>query len=336
MPVPDKLSELADRVRGTGHPHVETVRTLLSWFGQQRRGRWVVTRIRNALREVELVTEPDFEMAYIDGAVQFKLASSGTTDATGGAESTEDATAPDLTDPVARIRMLAAANRRPLTIQRDKPVSEAVTLMLMNDYSQLPVMSNDRNVQGIISWRSIGRVTALNRSCQYVRDCMERAVEVPADMPLLNAISLVVENEVVLVRERDQQISGLVTTSDVSIQFKELAEPFLLVGEIENHLRRLIESEFTAEELAAARDPADDEREVAGVEDLTFGEYGRLLENRDNWARLGINLERAPVVHRLQRVRDIRNDVMHFSPDGISPEDLEFLRDTVSFFQRLQ
>lgn len=49
MPVPDNLQEVADRVRETGQPHIETVRTLLSWFGQRRRGRWVVSRMRRVM-----------------------------------------------------------------------------------------------------------------------------------------------------------------------------------------------------------------------------------------------------------------------------------------------
>lgn len=293
--------------------------------------------MRSALREVGLTTEPDFETAYIDGVVQLKPLSQGRDAETESDSETEEETVSgDPADPVARIRMLAAANRTPLAIARDKPVSEAVTLMLLNDYSQLPVMSSERDLHGIISWRSIGRVTALNRRCEFVRDCMDRAVEVPADTPLLSAIPLIVAHEVVLVRETDRRISGLVTTSDVSLQFQELAEPFLLVGEIENHLRRLIDGRFSPEELAEIRDPADDDREVEGVEDLTFGEYGRLVEDPANWERLGIQLARQPVVRRLNKVREIRNDVMHFTPDGISPEDLEFLRDTVFFFQRLQ
>jgi hypothetical protein len=38
----------------------------------------------------------------------------------------------------------------------------------------------------------------------------------------------------------------------------------------------------------------------------------------------------------LDQVRDIRNDVMHFDPDGIPPDDLERLREFARFLQRLQ
>jgi predicted transcriptional regulator len=323
MPIPENLEEVAERIHETGDTHRETVRTLLSWFGQQRRGRWVVARIRRALREAELITVPEFDTAYIDGYVEFRSARIAR--ANGDGES----------DPVVRVRMLAAANRAPLAIARDQAVTEATTLMLLNDYSQLPVMPNERDVHGMMSWRSIGRTRALNRECELVQDCMDHAIEIRADEPLLSAIDSIIRNEVVLVRGADRRITGILTASDLSLQFREMAEPFLLVGEIENHVRRLIDGKFTADQLRAARDPADPTRDVESVDDLSFGEYIRLLQNPTHWDRLNIRLNGGPILERLERVRDIRNDVMHFSPDGVSNEDVEFLRDTVTFFQLL-
>ena len=333
MTVPTNLQAVADDIRQSGQPHVDTVRTLLSWFGQKRRGRWVVSTVRNALREVGLKTEPNFETAYIDGTLVFALEvppEPGQEDPNPLPQDEVDAI-----DPVARVRMLPAANRAPVRVNRDSRVAEAVTLMLMNDYSQLPVMQNDRDVSGLVSWRSIGRRRVRNGPCEFVRDCMEPHTEVGDTDPLLDAIATIVREEVVLVRAGDRRITGIVTTSDLSIQFHELAEPFLLLAEIENHIRRFIDRQFEAEELGAARNPEDDGREVEGVADLTLGEYIRFLEDPNNWERLALDLDRAQFIAQFHRVRRIRNDVMHFSPDATSPEDLECLRDTVRFLQQV-
>src|SRR5262245_47875706 len=59
-------------------------------------------------------------------------------------------------DPTFRVSKLAAANRAPVSLQPDSTITEAVTLMMANDFSQLPVFSGDRNVKGAVSWRSIG------------------------------------------------------------------------------------------------------------------------------------------------------------------------------------
>ena len=47
----------------------------------------------------------------------------------------------------------------------------------------------------------------------------------------------------------DNRIAGIVTSSDLGNQFMELAGPFLILGEIEMHLRRLVLKGFTLQEL---------------------------------------------------------------------------------------
>jgi len=119
-------------------------------------------------------------------------------------------------------------------------------------------------------------------------------------------------------------------------QFRLLAEPFLLIGEIENGVRRLLHGKFTQAELASAKAPGDDGRQIETPADLTFGEYIRLVEQEQSWRKLKIEIDRATFVAQLNRVRDIRNDVMHFDPDGLGDEDLTFLREFAQFLKRLR
>jgi hypothetical protein len=74
---------------------------------------------------------------------------------------------------------------------------------------------------------------------------------------------------------------------------------FLVLGEIENHIRNLVRGKFTAEELTSIRDPDDSARTIENVEDLTFGEYLRLLENCERWERLGLQIDRPTFVKEL-------------------------------------
>lgn len=138
-----------------------------------------------------------------------------------------------------------------------------------------------------------------------------------------------------LVRGHDQKITGIVTASDLSLQFQQLAEPFLLLGEIENHVRRVINQRFTPTELESAKDPTDTKRVVTSVADLTYGEYIRLLENPERWDKLNITVDRKTCIEKFESVRRIRNDVMHFDPDGIPEKDLMTLREFARFLQRL-
>ncbi len=108
-----------------------------------------------------------------------------------------------------------------------------------------------------------------------------------------------------------------------------------MLGEVEHHVRRLIESKFTEAELADARDPGDTQRQIKSVADLTIGECIRLLENEEKWKRIGLAVDRVIFIRDLHKVRAIRNDVMHFDPDPLSSDELQELRAFVRFLETL-
>ncbi len=62
--------------------------------------------------------------------------------------------------------------------------------MLTHDYSQLPVMTTERDVKGVISWKTIGSRLALNRQCPCARDCMEQPPIVQLEDSIFSAITL--------------------------------------------------------------------------------------------------------------------------------------------------
>jgi hypothetical protein len=71
---------------------------------------------------------------------------------------------------------------------------------------------------------------------------------------MFDAIRLLAKHECVLVRSSSQLVTGIVTAADISAQFHILSEPFLLLGDIENSLRYLIEKSFSVDDLKAARE----------------------------------------------------------------------------------
>lgn len=327
-----------------------SVRQFIAWFGAERRGSWLVWFIRRTLEKTQLRTVPDFNSVYIDSQIRFAviepaadtqlLAQPLTEEAQGTfsetTDSVEELIAGAISDPAFRIGRLASANVKPLSVFPDSTLSEAVTLMLRHDFSQLPVMTNDRDVKGMVSWESIGSRLALGKTVSFVRECMRVHHEVPFNDSLFKVIAQIVEHSYVLVRGDDRTITGIVTTTDLSLQFQQLSEPFLLLSEIENHVRLLIDGRFTADELASAKDSVDPDRQIASVADLTFGEYIRLLENPINWTKTGLTVDRAIFVRELDQVRRIRNDVMHFDPDGITAEDHRLLLYFVQFLHELR
>jgi predicted transcriptional regulator len=208
-----------------------TVRTFLSWFEAQRRGYWIVEKINKQLREAGIKTFPEFESAWIDAPIEFSLDEvekepvSRTPEAPVESVAAELPTSPDVTswvskDPTYRVSKLQAANQKIVSVNPDGTISEVVTLLMAGGFSQLPVMTNEREVKGIITWRSIGSRMALSSSGGSARHFMEPHQEIRSDTSIFGAIPLIVASGYVLVRGNDNKISGIITASDLSIQFR--------------------------------------------------------------------------------------------------------------------
>ena len=329
----NRLKQIAERMKGEieadvlHSPERVTIRELLSWFSYTKRGSWINRHIRNKMEELDLRTVPDFESGWFDATVSIGL----DPDAVTGLESSDEPI-----DPTVRIGTLDAANRKPTSVKPDNSLKVATTLMQLNDFSQLPVMTGERDVKGIISWKSIGTRLSSGRECELVRHCMDPvAREISIDAPMFDAVEDISQHGYVLVRGQQNTITGIVTASDFAGQFSELAGPFLLIGEIEGYLRSIVHRKFTLGELQKASYGSESGTTIEGSADLTFGGYCRLMQDPNNWKKLRLTIDRGEFVKYLDAVRQIRNDVMHFNPDGLDQEHKDKLRNGAMFFRNL-
>jgi len=349
MYIPDELKEIAARV-AQGQKPTATVRVFISWFwGSKRRGSFIVQIIRDALAATNLITAPDFDATYLDGTISFVPATDNPpapkVTETGGevkvaAEELmvmlDSALTTVKVDPSYRVARLKSAHTTPLSVSPDATIGEAIILMMKFEYSQLPAMIGERTVRGVISWKSLGKRLAMGKQCTLVRDAMEVVHVIDLDTSLFDAIPLIAKHDCVLVRDDNNKVCGIMTPFDVGHTFVELGEPFLLLGEIENHVREMIDGRFSKAELEEARDPLDAGRPINDVSDLNFGGYVHLLQKPEAWDKLQIKLDRATFINYLERVRLIRNNTMHFDPDGIEDSELQELREFSNLLKQIK
>ncbi len=347
-----RLAEIAQSLTEGGPGESISVRELIGWFDALRRGVNVNRTVRRALEQAGVVTVPDFESSHIDGSVVFSrpvpVPDVANDAAEGGQEAPDNLVAQVQAPPPAfvggagvepayRVSRLLDPRRQLVSIGPDASLEEAATIMLRHDYSQLPVMTNERNVRGVISWDTIGLAIVLGQPApRFVRECMRACAEVRSTDSIFRVINQIIDSSYVLVRDERNVVVAILTTTDLSQQFQDLAEPFLLLGEIENHIRALVEGRFTQPELEAVRNENDAGRQIESVADLTLGEHIRLLQNPNNWARLGLRADRAVFSNELEGVRQLRNDVMHFDADPIADVERTSLRNFVQFLHQLK
>jgi predicted transcriptional regulator len=341
MSIPEQLRTIAEKAIESKRPQKVTPRQILSWYGYARRGSWITDVIRSHIKELGAWTFPSFAGAYIDSPI-FIAELKQENGTKKSRENTKDDVATKEEDcstsieSMHQISRLKAANTSPVRVSPNDTLSKAITLMQLDDFSQLPVMNSDREVKGMISWQSIGSKLADGQTCTEVRECMGEFQVVPDTESILRVINTLKEHDSVLVKGHDNTITGIVTAADISEQFQILAEPFLLLGDIETHVRHLIEKlNLPNDELKKLKNENDTQRKIENVGDLTFGEYMRALGREEYWTRLNLHFDRTTFAKRLDEIREIRNDVMHFDPDGIDENKLTKLRTFANFLEDL-
>jgi len=282
-------------------------RYLLNLFGYEKRTKGNQARINKFLDDHKLETVPNYSSTWIDGEIVLKHKKK--------AKSKNDI------DPIQKISLLQAANKEPVMIRRDAELKEAVTLMMMHNFSQLPVIGGPRNLVGVITWETIGYGITNGSESNKVADFISTDTTIlDYETPLLDAITTVIQKEFAIVQKSDRSISGIVTLADISEQFILLTEPFLLLEQIENHIRQILDGKFLLEELQEFGKTGEFQRDIEYIDDLNFGDYIRLIEKPENWERLKLSIERKHFVKQLNEIRIIRNDIMHFDPEGITKE----------------
>lgn len=331
------FKEILEHVQKTKKSYLTYPSVATGYLGYSRRGWKVVEAVNKLMDDHDVLCEPEFGRAWFYGQIEIKPKPKvGAGKQQNGVEET---------DPTPRLSLLKAANLNEvketgkgkglISVTRDTPINEAITLMILNDFSQLPILSGQRDVDGIISWKSIGRALALGKKCTIVADCKDEVVILNYDEPLFNAVKFILEKDFVLVRQKDKTISGIVTMTDIGEQFISMAEPFLIIEQVENHIRKILDQKFSPEELNLQQTYEEKPKEIKSLSDLTFGHYIKIIEDPKKFEKLRVNVDRSLLVSQLDEVRKIRNDVMHFDPDGITNESLELLRQTLGFLHTL-
>lgn len=207
----------------------------------------------------------------------------------------------------------------------EQSLEAAQTLMNANDYSQLAVVAGTGELRGAASWRSIAQARFATME-PTLRDATFDCRIVHPDDGLLEQIDTIYRDEFLLVTDEHGMLRGIVTAADLAYQFRNLTGAFFQISDIEGCLRRCINRSFTAAELQTAV-------KQESADDMTFGQYMRLLNNADNWTKMHWpQVDQATFIDYLDRARIVRNKVMH-SGGELSQQEK---RDLQQLFNLLQ
>lgn len=317
----DEFEQLVKDIKSDNKEFKITPRKLIGYFNFKRRTWNNQSVINKYIEKNKLEVIPSYITSWIDGDIIIKHKKK--------AHSKVEA------DPIQRLQALPAANNNPVSVKPDAKLSEAVTLMMMNNYSQLPVVkTGGRDIVGVISWEAIGCGLANKQKSENVKDYISNEfITLGYDTPLLDAIPIIINKGFVLVQKQDKTLSGIVTTSDMGAQFLTMTEPFLIIEQIEINIRKILDGKLLLEEIQNVTQSNNPEKLISSIDDLTFGEYIRLIENPEHWKKLNLSIDRVHFVNQLKEINKTRNEIMHFEPEGTTPEQLDDLRKMTKFLQ---
>ncbi|MEV7445354.1 CBS domain-containing protein [Streptomyces sp. NPDC091204] len=333
-------------------PVTVTVRDLLGWWGVARRGYLVTEQIAAELANHGLSTVPDFAAVGIDDRVTLTGPSGDTDDEeeaaeqepVAGQEEPRETSAPgsattsgneeDKGEPIQgqTVGNLPSALKGVVSVPSSASFEEVFTKMRLNGYSQLPVLSGPRNLRGAVTWESIARARYADFEAPF-SDAIVAAHAVSYADHLIDVLPDLERFGFLLVKDQTNQIAGIITVADVAAEYGATARPFLLIGDLDRQLRRVISEGLDLAEVIALCDP-DGRRKLAAFDQLSYGDYQQVLGNQEQWDKLGWPLDRKSFIARLDELREIRNELMHFNDkDKAGDSAIPMLRNMIELLR---
>jgi len=290
-------------------PKTVPVREFLGYWGYKRRGAYILRVINRELSRRGLTSSPDIAIADYYGEIQIL-------------DQRDLAEVPEL-EIGWPISAVLDVERELIAVGPDEPLPAVETLMIMNDFSQIPVMNRTRrDLHGSITWQSIARWHG-DRSQATARQVMHRDGQTARSSDsLMDHIKRIIENGYVYIQDPTGMYVGILTATDLAEGFLATSGPFIKIGEVENRLRALV-NQLPLPVIQQAGLASGATRPIKSVADLTFSQYVSILEKPENWQQLGLSFDRKTVVQNLREVNAARNDVMHFRPIELDSQSTE-------------
>lgn len=341
----DEFLHSAKRAAESGSPLRMSVRELIGIWGARVRDFGLNERVDADLGNQGMTTEPDFRAVTLDDTVAIIFTAQTAINEAPALHMEDSFTSPATSsqfyltvrdgegtwDHGLTIGNLPSASKEVYSVAPDATFEEVITLMLIQDFSQLAVMTGPRDLKGAVTWKSIARAR------NAYPDAKLSAAIVNSDPvrytdDLIGVLPVIQRQEFVFVRGADRSVTGIVTLADVVEVYGQMASPFFMIGRIDQSLRRIVESAFPMKIITPLCDPGS-LRDLSSYDQLTMGDYQRILEYPECWTKLGWSLHRKTFIARLEEIAEIRNNIMHFNNDPLPDDVLSMLQSFVDLLQ---
>lgn len=220
-----------------------------------------------------------------------------------------------------------------VSVSSQSTLKEATTKMMVNDFSQLAVTDESEKVVGFISWRTIGFADSYNANKDLVINFTDKNhLQISDNERVFEHFQSIIEKEFAFITDKEGNVYTILTLFDLALLFKLELEPFIELRAIETTLRKYIGNSINETQFLSFCNKNLSKR-IKTPNDLTFGQYLRILGEESFWDEFQIPLHKETFLKKLDTIRLIRNKVMHFKTDKVTKTELKHLKDINKFFR---
>jgi CBS domain-containing protein len=306
---------------------------LRAWFGFSKKGIHVDNHIKNTLVECNLSTVPDFHLKWAWEWIKFELMHENHKFINySGTQRTYDIS--QLLDEILPVVDKTSRDARVGdSLSPDDTLSHAITLMMARGLSVLPLVHNSK-VTGVLSFKEIVNHIFFNKGFNFANEKLGSYASMPPifkkDDNIHSIIPDLTNHECVIVEVKVNENMKIfcISKDDIIRVFRELSIPFVLIEEIENKLRQLLSNTYTVDEVNSIL-TANQKKLTSNssLSKLTFGNYFYLLKSPELWNKLELNnVDHNIFIDSIEKIKNIRNSVVHFSPDAVDDTDINTLK----------
>ena len=208
-------------------------------------------------------------------------------------------------------------------VKPTETLEAAVAILSQQDVDYVPVGQSENEFTAVISWDEVAikDIRGMKRQKTLCSEVRNSAVFVDESDSVYDSNNLIQKHGYVLVRNDHGRTFAIVRASDLAQELLSLTENFLLLYEIENLVRLLIENTGpTQQDIDSCLEERDRGKKLS-VDRMTFSHYcsyfrkGSEIFNK-KLMKAGLTVELAlQVSTQLEGIRETRNMVMHFHPD---------------------
>ena len=345
--------ELAKKVVETDQPILLTKQELRAHFGNVTKLGWrIKDDISRELRKLKVTTEPSFRGKDVQEFSLIKSRPRATRQIVQPNQE-PDPIVPEQDENGGDLGELSIANQFPCYVLREADpkvlfqrmvesgkrglvlVVERVESLPKQGELTNPVL---RKPVGVVTWESYSRTivnTPVNEAKNQLvmptpLEAMDRDIALAYGTDdLIHSLQRIEKKGVLVVLNSNETIAGIATKRDIHNELAEELIPYQLIGLIENLLRTKIEeADFPAEVFVKASGNS----ETNAIDKMEFASYVGIFSNVECFKKLKVHGAAREMGQLLDKVRVLRNHLMHFNPE----DEIDYATELKSHYEAIR